>query len=179
MLDDPETQKSLSSLSDYEKLAANQIKGVRTVLVVLSAAAMVYDVDALRQKILMAYPEATVFFRTTSGKPLGIGSFKSVDLLIDLTGPGQRQPWGYARKLRSMAKFAVGRNVWFYRKRKYDRVFDEKSKNVKLPHDPLDRERFVQRHVLALAGVPVVPTGEATQDRAKSIALDLPPLSHH
>jgi hypothetical protein len=174
---DFETTASLNSLKEIEKLAPNKVPGVKTVLVVMSGHAVSYDVEALRNKILAAYPEATVFFRSTGGYPIGMASFSNIDLLIDLTGPRQRQPWFYARKLRKMCKFTVGRNAGMFRKYIYDRVFDEKDGRA-IPHNMLDRERFVQRQVLALAGVPLVAAGDATADRSKTIALDLPPMSH-
>ncbi len=177
-VEDQETENSLNHLADFRDLQGQRFTGVRTVLIVLSAKAMVLDVEALRQKSLLAYPDAAVFFMTTSGKPIGVYSPQSVDLLVDFTGPGQRQGWFFAKKLRKMAKFAVGRNAGLFRKKIYDRVFDEKSKKQKIPKDYLEHERFVQKQVLALAGVPVIPAGGTTADRSKSIALELPPLAN-
>jgi len=177
-VDDQDTLRSLSALEERQKIAAHKVPGVRTVLVVLSAKGMVFDVEALRHRILAVYPDSAIFFRSTSGKPLGVASPQSVDLLVDFTGPGQRQGWFYSRKLRRMAKFAVGRNAGLFRKRIYDRVFDEAEKAASLPSDFLALEGVVQREVLALGGIAVVPTASVTEDRSKTIALDLPPLAH-
>src|SRR5438045_3910346 len=86
---DQDTEDSLHLLETAESFKANRIQGVRTVLVVLSSAAMVFDTEALRQKIILAYPDTAIFFRSTNGKALGVSSPRKVDLLIDLTGPGQ------------------------------------------------------------------------------------------
>ncbi|HTL11882.1 MAG TPA: hypothetical protein VL588_05315 [Bdellovibrionota bacterium] len=178
-VDDQDTLRSLSALEERQKIAANKVPGVRTVLVVLSAKGMVFDVEALRHRILAVYPDSAIFFRSTSGKPLGVASPQSVDLLVDFTGPGQRQGWFYSRKLRRMAKFAVGRNAGLFRKRIYDRVFDEAGPVASsLPSDFLAREGVAQREVLALGGIAVVPTASVTEDRSKTIALHLPPLAH-
>ncbi len=174
---DPDTAASLLNLADFRDLQDQRVSGVRTILVVLSSRAIVLDVEALRQKALLAYPDAAVFFMTTAGKPVGVSSPQSVDLLVDMTGPGQRQGWFFARKLRKMAKFAVGRNAGLFRKKIYDRIFDEKSHRQNLPNDYLERERYVQKQVLALAGIPVIPAAGTTADRARTIALELPPLA--
>ncbi len=102
-----------------------------------------------------------------------------LDLLIDLTGPKQRQGFLFARKLRKRARLIVGRNAGFFRKHIYDRIFDEKdTESAKLvPYDMLERERYAQKQVLALAGVPIIPVADLTADRSKTIALDLPPMS--
>jgi hypothetical protein len=174
---DSDSQTYLSSLNERERVKASRLTGVQKVLVVLSSKGMVFDTESLRQKILLAYPEAAVFFRTTSGKPIGVISPKQVDLLIDLTGPGQRSPLAYALKLSRMARFSVGRSAGLFRKRVYDRVYDEKDPTVRLPKDLLESERQVQKEVLALAGVAFVPAGFAEPDLGKVIALELPPLS--
>lgn len=173
---DPETQALLLRIEQEKRILVNRIPNVRTVLVVLSSDGMVYDVESLRQKVHLAYPEAAVFFLATHGEPIGVSAPGKVDLLIDLTGPGQRQALFFARKLRRMAKFAVGRNAGLFRKGSYDRVFDEKSSATEIPKDTLARERVVQREVLTLAGVPFAPQGDALPDLGKSIALELPPM---
>lgn len=175
---DQESVQSLTSLDEIEEILKNQFSGVRTVLVVMSAAAIVYDIDSLRQHILAAYSDAATFFRTTQGKPLGVSSPQSVDLLVDLTGPGQRQGIFYAKKMRKISKYAVGRNAGFFRRKIYDRIFDEKASDVKLPMDVLERERFVQRKVFALAGVPLLPAGATTPDLSREIALSLPKMAN-
>lgn len=176
-IDDPETLHSLQALDERQRIEAQKVSSVRTVLVVLSSKGMVYDVEALRHRVLVTYPDTAIFFRSTSGRPVGVASPQSVDLLVDLTGPGQRQGWFYARKLRRMARFAVGRNAGLFRKRIYDRVFDEMDPAKTLPRDMLDRELVSQREVLSLAGIAVVPSAGVTEDRSKTIALDLPPLA--
>lgn len=176
---DPESQSFLSIMGEQEKIRSQRIPGVRTVLVVLSAAGMVYDIEALRQKILLAYPEAAVFFLTTLGKPIGAAAPRQVDLLIDFTGPRQRQGIFFAKELRRHARVAIGRNSGLFRKRIYDRVFDEKSEEHKarLSRDVLTREREVQREILSLAGVAFVQAGDTPPDRGKSIALELPAMT--
>jgi len=177
---DAESEKFFGIMGEMERVKANRVPGVRTVLVVLSAKAMAYDMESLRQKILLAYPEAAVFFRTTLGKAAGMPAPAKVDLLIDFTGPGQRQGWFYARKLRSISRVAVGRNAKLFRKGLYDRIFDEKaaekSADAKIPTELFARERFVQRAVLELAGVPLAQMGDTPPDRGKSIALELPSM---
>jgi hypothetical protein len=170
----------LELLAEQERLKANRFAGVRTVLVVLSSAGMAYDVDGFRGRIHSAYPEAAVFFMTTRGKALGAHAQGHVDLLLDLTGPGQKQGIFFARSLRSKARFTVGRNVGLFRKRIYDRTFDEFAAEVASrlqAMSMLAREHEAQRQVLALAGVSAAPHAESSEDRGKSIALDLPPLA--
>lgn len=174
---DPETKSLISTLAQLEAVRSNRVAGVRTVLILLSSRGMVFDLDSIRQKILLTYPDAAVFFRTTQGKSMGMSAPLHLDLLIDFTGPGQRQGLFAAKKLRRMARVAVGRNAGLFRRRIYDRVYDEKARARELPADLLERERLVQKEVLALAGVPLAIQGEALPDRADSIALDLPLLS--
>jgi hypothetical protein len=175
---DLETQNVLIQIQEQEKVKANRVPGVRTVLVVLSSKGMVYDVHALRHEVRLAYPDAAVFFRTPLGKPIGAASPAHVDLLIDLIGPGQKSPFFYARALRRSARVAIGRNSgWFgIRKRIYDRISDEKANASSLPSESLARERWVQKQVLELAGVTLAATGETHPDRGKTIALGLPPM---
>jgi hypothetical protein len=177
---DQESEHSFQKMTEMDRLRGNRIPGVRTVLFVLSSRGMVFDTESLRQKVLLAYPEATVFFMTTMGKPVGATSPRQVDLLIDFTGPRQRQGWFFARKLRSMARVAVGRNAGLFRKGLYDRIFDEKQPSASLPGglptELLERERFVQKQVLSLVGITIVQAGDTPKDRSKSIALELPPM---
>jgi hypothetical protein len=174
---DPESTLFLARMAEQEKTKSNRVPGVRTVLVVLSSAGLVYDVESLRQKVLLSYPDAAVFFLTTLGKPIGLPAPGHVDLLIDLTGPRQRQGWFYARKLRRSARVAVGRNAGLFRKKIYDRVFDDKAKLAALPREVLERERLVQKEVLALAGVAFVPAGDSLPDRGKITPMELPPFA--
>lgn len=175
-LKDPESELFLEVLEEQERVRSNRIPSVSTVLIVLSAKGMVFDREALRQKVLLTYPDATVFFKTTLGSALGAQSPQNVDLVIDFTGPRQRQKFAHAARLRRMARFVVGRNAGFLRKRRYDRIFDEKALGARLPEHPLKRERIVQKGVLALAGVPLSQLGDTPPDRSFSIALELPPL---
>jgi hypothetical protein len=172
---DPESQSLLADMVKQDLVKNRRIAGVRTVLVVLSSKGMVYDVHALRHEVRMAYPDAAVFILTTEGKSIGAQAPSYVDLLIDFTGPGQRQGWFYARKLRRRARVAVGRNAGLFRKKIYDHVIDEKTIS-QMPSEVLDRERMIQKQVLALAGVAFVATGETHPDRGKTIALGLPPM---
>lgn len=149
---------------------------VKTVLVVLSSRALAFDMPALRNLITHAYPGAAVFFISTSGDSVGVVGPHRVDLVIDMTEPGAHQSLFFAPKIRSRARYVVGRNAGrFYRRTKYDRVYDEKT-DPQLPSDYLEQERWAQRKVLELAGVPVIRQGGVTQDRSKEIALELPPL---
>jgi hypothetical protein len=173
---DQETQQSLAQMASAEKIKALKVAGVKTVLVVLSSKGMVYDLDAFRHQILQAYPDGVVFFRNTTGKPLGPTSPDRVDLVLDFTGPGQRQGLCYAMRLRKNSRMIVGRNAGFFRKRLYDRIFDEKTNLDRIPAEMLDRERFVQKEVMRLAGIAFAPTGETPQDLGKTVPLDLPPM---
>lgn len=174
---DPESHLFLSRMAEQERTKSNRVPGVRTVLIVLSSAGMVFDVEALRQKVLLSYPDAAVFFVTTLGKPIGLSAPAHVDLLIDFTGPRQRQGLFYSKKLRRIARMAVGRNAGFFRRKIYDRVFDEKAKASELPSEVLTRERQVQKEVLALAGVAFVPAGDTPPDRGKITPTELPPFA--
>src|SRR4051812_16559514 len=147
---DAESSAFLSTLMSEEQVKSHRIPGVRTVLVVFSSRGMVFDIESLRQKILLSYPDSTVFFLTTQGKPVGSPPPRQLDLLIDFTGPGQRQGLFYARKLRGMARVAVGRNAGLFRKRIYDKIFDEKAPESTLATDLLERERQIQKRILNL-----------------------------
>ncbi len=171
---DQESVNCLAQMAAQEKVFLNRIPDVKFVLVILSARGMAFDLEALRQKITLAYPEAAVFFQTTEGKSVGLETPSHVDLVVDFTGPGQRQSLCYAKKLRKMGKFVVGRNAGFFRKRIYDRIFDEKIEAAEVPREMLQRERFVQKKVMNLAGVAFVQTSETPPDRGKTIALELP-----
>ncbi len=168
---DGESTSTLQHLLEDEAIRANRIENVRTILVVLSGRSIVYDDASLRQKILLTYPSAEVYFMTTEAFSMGkvLPSGAKIDLLIDFTGPGMRHKWLWARALRSRSRVCVGRTAGFFREFIYDRVFKEAGlKN--LPRDVIDRERFVQREVLALAGVPLSPKGNMGADLQKKIA---------
>jgi len=173
---DPQSEALLQLLEEHEQIRKNRVSGVRTILVVLSSRAMVFDTESLKTQILLSYPDATVFFRSTHGNAIGPATPHRVDLLIDLTGPRERQWIFIPRSLRSMAKAAVGRNAGFFRG-SYDRIFDEKAAGSAVPGDLFEKERFVQKKVLALAGVALSQKSDTPPDRGKTIALDLPPLS--
>jgi hypothetical protein len=149
---------------------------VQSVLVVLSSRGLSFDMPSLRSLISHAYPGAAVFFISTNGDAVGVEGPNRVDLVIDLTEPGAFQSMFFAPKMRSRGSKVVGRNAgWFFRRSKYDRVYDEKA-DLDRPKDFLDSERWAQRKVLELAGVPVIRQGGVTQDRSKDIALELPPM---
>jgi len=171
--EDPDTLSSLERMSDVEKVSANQLESVKLVLIVLSSRGMAFDLEALRQMVVSTYPDAAVFFETPLGKTIGPHCPDHVDLLIDFTGPRERQRFCSARRYRRLAKLAVGRNASYYRRNKYDRVFDEFSKRGSTPVDLLDRERFVQKNLLKLAGIPVVQKNETPPDRGKIVPLEL------
>ena len=178
---DADSQRFLAQISEQASTKANRVSGVRTVAVVLSAAGMPFDVEALRQKILTAYPESAVFFLNTTGTPLGAQPPEHVDLLIDMTGPGTRQSIFFAKRLRRMARVAVGRKFGLFRARLYDRVYDEsngatKGASHELPHARQDRERIVQRNLLELAGIPLGGTGDMLPDRGRITPRELPTL---
>ncbi|MEO5969241.1 MAG: hypothetical protein ABIQ95_04890 [Bdellovibrionia bacterium] len=174
---DEVSEQCLKQMIEQEKVLAKRLPDVKFIVLVLSARGMVFDLDALRQKILLSYPDAAVFFQNTMGKPIGLEPPNKIDLLIDFTGPGQRQNWLLARKLRRMARVAVGRNAGLFRRKIYDRVFDETVDSAGVPQEMLQRERFVQKKVLNLAGIAVFQTGETPPDRGKTIALELPGMS--
>ncbi|OFZ19729.1 MAG: hypothetical protein A2X94_16890 [Bdellovibrionales bacterium GWB1_55_8] len=171
---DTESERFLSQISALEFARSNHIPGVRTVLVVLSSAGMVYDLESMRQKVLWSYPDATVFFQTTDGKSVGAASPQHVDLLIDFTGRGQRQPLLHAKRLRRTTRVAVGRKTGFFRKRLYDRLLEEKP--AVGTGDAMEHERSAQKQVLALAGVVVSQSGESGPDRGRTIPRELPPM---
>ena len=175
---DPESEASLSRMTELENLTLNRVSGVKFVLFVLSSGGLAYDREGLRQRVLFSYPDSVVFFHTTLGKPIGPSAPEQLDLVIDLTGPGQRQPLFYPRKLRRMARVVVGRNAGFFRKRIYDRVYDEKLNLAQLPAELLLREKFVQKKVLHLAGISLVETGDTPPDRGKSLPLELPSMQN-
>ena len=172
---DPESEAFLKRIAEQKQVLNQRVPGTKTVLVVISARGMVYDIESMRHKIVQAYPEAQVFFRTTLGIAVGQKSPKKVDLLIDCTGPRQRQAWFHDRALRKIARMAVGRNAGMFRKKIYDRVFDESTQEAELPRDVLARERYVQRKVFESAGVTITQQGDVGPDRGKTIALELPP----
>lgn len=172
---DVETERSLQSLAEQEKLKKHEIENVRTVLVVLSGVSVAFDMGALRHKISRVYSNAAVFFESTIGKPLGLARPARLDLLIDFTAPGQREGFFRARQLRRLVRFAVGRDAGWFRKKSYDRVVDESD--LVRDKDLLHRERVAQRRVLEAVGVGILPQGDTTEDRAHDIALELPPLA--
>ena len=172
-ISDSESESCLSQMVDQPQVVSNRIPDVKFVLVVLSARGMVFDLSALRQKIIHSYPEVAVFFRNTDGTAIGPAAPEKVDLVIDFIGPGQRQKWRMANQLRKIARVAIGRNVGSFRKAHYDRVFDE-THDAALPTESLQIERYVQRKLLNLAGVMWVQAGDTPPDRSKSIALELP-----
>ena len=175
---DHESAFYLDFLQTKEQIEKNRIPNVKSVLVVFPSKGLAFDAEGLRSMIIREYPGAEVFFLSTSGKPWKSPQIpNTVDLTIDFTGEGQMQNWFFARRMRSRSKFIVGRNKGLFRKRLYDRIFDEKK--IKISTDMLDRERLAQKEVLALAGIAVVPVAGTTADRSKMIALDLPPLQRH
>jgi len=176
---DNESTLFVTQIAEEERNRAYRVPGVRTVLVVLSGGGLVFDTEALLQQILQSYPDAAVFFLTPSGKPIGPGAPEHIDLLVDFTGPGQREKCWHAKKLRRMARIAVGRHAGWLRSRIYDRIFDEQAESAKLPDEMLAHERIVQRKVLGLAGVVFLPTGAAGPDRGAITPRELPPLKEY
>ncbi|OFZ80770.1 MAG: hypothetical protein A2583_12195 [Bdellovibrionales bacterium RIFOXYD1_FULL_53_11] len=158
---DTESLKIHSRLESAQQIRAARVPGVRTALVVLSSRYMANDLGSLRQSISAAYPETAVFFFSTSGAPLGVSPPQRVDLVIDFTGPGQRQSFLLPVRLRRMARFAAGRAAGFFRRKFYDRIFDEKTAQG-VPSELLELEAYVQTRVLAIAGIPVAQSGDPT-----------------
>ena len=151
-------------------------ENVHSVLVVLGSKSQAFDQSALRNLITHAYPGAAVFFISTSGDAVGTEGPHRVDLVIDFTQAGARQSKFFAFSMKKRATYTVGRNAgWFFRRKYFDRVYDDAS-DREMPKDYLEQERWAQRKVLELAGVPVVMQGGVTPDRGKEIALDLPPM---
>lgn len=168
---DEEETSTLQHLLEDEEIRKNKIENVRTVLVILSGRSVVYDDASLRQKIQLTYPEAEVYFMTTKAYPFGkkLPAGAKIDLLIDFTGPGHRHKWFWARTLRSRSRVCVGRTAGFFREFIYDRIFKEADRKD-LPGDLINRERLVQKEVLALAGVPLSPKGNLGADLQKKLA---------
>lgn len=153
-LPDPDTDAFLKRMAEQKRVRANRVEAVRTVLVVLSARAMVFDVNSLRQKILLTYPDVAVFFTTPLATPIGAAVPGTVDLLIDFTGPGQRDRFFSGRRLRKIARVAVGRNAGLFRKRIYDRVFDEKARESPCPRTCWSSSRRYRRRCWRWPGSP-------------------------
>lgn len=175
---DEQSQALLKLLQDDELIRNNRVDRVRTTLVILSSKPMAFDVESIKQKVLMTYPESAVFFKSALGTPLGRKSPDKVDLLIDFTAPGTRhQGWFYARKLKRRARVSVGRNAGLFRKMIYTRIFDEVKNAAEVPADLFDRERYIQRKVMELAGVAVAQKGATPLDLGQSIALKLPSMA--
>ncbi len=171
---DRESEIRLTQMAEKDDVISNRVEGVKFILIVLSSRGMVYDIESLRQKVLLSYPDSVVFFQTTDGKPVGAVAPKMVDLLIDFTGPRQRQGMFHAFSLRRRARFVVGRNAGMFRKKIYHRIYDEMSDGGNIPEEILKKERFVQKQVLNLAGIAFVQAGDVPPDLGKEIALDLP-----
>ena len=154
----------------------NLFSNIKSVLVVLSSRSMAFDLSALRNFISHSYPGSAVFFISTSGDPLGVSGPRQVDLVIDFTRPGSRQPWFFASRMKRHARHTVGRGKkGGFGRGGYDRLFNE-AEDASLPSDYLDRERAIQRKVLELAGIEIVCQGGVTEDLSKDIALKLPPM---
>ncbi len=168
---DNETNSALQGMMEDEAIRENRIENVRTLLVILSGRSIVYDDASLRQKISLTYPDAEIYFMTTEAFSMGkkLPSNAKIDLLIDFTGPGHRHKWFWARALRGRSRVCVGRTAGFFREFIYDRVFKEEGLKG-LPTTVIDKERFVQREVLALAGVPLSQNGNLGLDLQKKIA---------
>ena len=148
-------------------------QGIKNVLVVFSSRAQSFDEAALENFIKHAYPGCKVFFLSTSGHGIGPKAPAKVDMVIDFTQPGARQPFLFALKMRQKARYAIGRKAGIYfRTKLYDRIYDEKNDSSK-PKDYLEGETWAQRKVLELAGVHTVRHGGVTPDRSKDIALEL------
>jgi hypothetical protein len=168
---DSESASTLQQLQEEELIRNAKVDNVRTILVVLSGRAVIFDDASLRQKINLTYPEAKVYFMTTEAFPMGekLPSSAKIDLLIDFTGPGHRHKWLWARALRAKSRVCVGRPAGLFREHIYDRLSTE-LQMTNLPKDVLERERLVQREVLALAGVPISHKGNSGKDLGKTIA---------
>lgn len=168
----------LQLLQEQEKIKKNRVPGVKTVLVVLSYKGITYDRDALKQKIHMSYPESTVFFCTTNGKPVGPNFPEVVDLVIDFTPGGSWRNLFMPRKFKHMAKTIVGRNTGLFRTRSYDRVFDEIKDSHVNTLVGLHREQEVQKKVLELAGIAMIPIGETPRTVERELPLKLPSMKN-
>lgn len=169
---DKESQSCLTEMLEKDDAVRHRVSNVKVVLVVLSSKGMVFDQQSLRHQIALVYPDSIIFFQATGGYPMGAVPPDHIDLAIDFTGPGEMQSFFFPFKLRRKARVVVGRNAGFLRKRIYDQFYDESANQI--PLELLARERFVQKKVLALAGVGFIQAGETPSDRSKSIALELP-----
>ena|SRR6185503_3441957 len=129
----------------------NPIFHVSLVRVVLPRRRVVYSLDILREKILSSYPDSVSFFQEATGRMIGDRGPRYVDLGIDLTGSDDPQSFLFLFRFRREARLIVGRNVGFWRKRFYDRVFDENQ--LHMPKDSPEWEVQAQMGVLRLAGI--------------------------
>lgn len=170
---DLDSEKSLERLSYEAAILKNKLSSIKTVLIVLSARALAFDRESLSSKVKAAYPGSQVFFVSTLAKAIGDVAPEQIDLVIDFTGPRQRHKWFFARKLRSRAKYLIGRNAGFFRPYSYDKIFDE-FVEPGVPEDPVHKERFVQTRILECVGIPVTQRGSLLQDASHDIALELP-----
>lgn len=170
---DPISEQLLQKINEEQRVRANRIPGVRTVLVVLSPTGMVYDTEALKHKLMESYPECAVFFEDSMGFSLGAAAPQQIDLLIDFTPPDYPGGILRTRRLRRIARVAIGRNAGLLRKRLFDRVLDEKAKNLGAPEDKMLRERFIQKRIMGMAGVVFSHSGETPIDHSKNLARTL------
>lgn len=129
--------------------------------IVLSGRGMVFDIEALRHSVRLCHPEAVVFFFSSLGKLQGGGRPpRKMDLLIDLTAPGQRERLGGALGWRFYAKRVVGRRHGWLRGLLYDEVHPEAASQKEFRGSFLPLEREMQEAVLRLAGIPPAQSGE-------------------
>jgi len=129
----------------------NPILHISLVRVILPKKGIVYSLDVLREKILFSYPDSMSFFQEATGQVIGVRGPRYVDLGIDLTGWSDPQSFLSVFRFRKEARLIVGRNIGFWRKRFYDRVFDENQLYV--PKDSPEWEIQAQMGVLRLAGI--------------------------
>ncbi len=160
---DPISEKANVVLSVGKDLEQFRYDNVKTILVVLSSHGLVLDLEALRQAILFAYCDSVIFFQSTSGAAMGAKAPKQIDLVIDFVGRKQKQKHFFVRKLKKKARFIVGRNNGLYRKYFYSRIYSEKACDINKSESILDYELYVQKCVLALAGVALVPNAPALE----------------
>ncbi len=166
----------LAQIAESQQVSHSCFEKVIFILVILSAKGMPYSIEFLMKIILCSYPNSVIFFQTTSGQMIKAKTPEKIDLVVDFTGPRQRQKKILPRQWKNMTRFIVGRNWGSFRKHYYDRVLNEASNHFYLPEKMLQYEKWVQRKVLGLAGIGWAQTSEIPKDQGKTIARTLPRL---
>lgn len=171
---DSNTQRALRALLKRRELEKERFTGVKSILVVLSGRSMAFDFDSMRLYISLAYPGSDISFASTSGKAMFGEKIGSVDLLLDLSGPGTMQSFLFPLGMKRKSKHQVGRAFGLLRARLYERLVSESDPAI--PKDLMEREFFQQKKVFELAGVSFLPKSASARDASHTIAQELSEL---